>query len=75
MRLRDLGFDVLPSDANFLLARVEGAGEISRRLAEDYGIVVRDRSGVGHLEGCLRITVGRREDNDRVCAALEEIRG
>lgn len=74
-RLEDLGFEVFPSDANFLLVRIEEAPRIFRKLAEDHRIVVRDRSGLPRLEDCLRITVGRPEENDRLCAALEEVRG
>jgi len=73
-RLSGLGFAVFPSDANFLLVRASGARNIVRELAERFGIIVRDRSEVSRLENCIRITVGRPEENDRVCAALKEIR-
>lgn len=72
-RLRRLGLDALPSDANFLLIRVPNASSIQRQLAEAYGIIVRDRSGLPRLKEALRITVGQPEENDRLCAALEEI--
>ena len=72
-RLQGLGFEVFPSDANFLLGRVERASDVFDRLAHEFRIVVRDRSGLARLEDCLRITVGRPEENDRLCAALEEI--
>ncbi len=73
MRLRQLGLGVFPSDANFLLVRVPRAPEVYRRLAEEFGIVVRDRSGLPRLEDCLRVSVGRPEETDRLCAALEAI--
>jgi histidinol-phosphate aminotransferase len=72
-RLADLGLEVLPSDANFLLVRVANAREVYRRLAEEYQVVVRDRSSVPRLTDCLRITVGRPDETDRLCSALEEI--
>ncbi len=72
-RLADLGLEVFPSDANFLLVRVANAREVYRRLAEEYHIVVRDRSSVPRLTDCLRITVGRPDETDRLCSALEEI--
>lgn len=74
-RLSRLGFEVFPSDANFLLGRVEGAREVFDRLAHEFGIVVRYRGDLERLENCLRITVGRPEDTDRLCAALQEILG
>jgi histidinol-phosphate aminotransferase len=73
-RLTALGLEVFPSDANFLLVRIADAREVHRRLAEEYGIVVRDRSDVSRLENCLRVTVGRPADSDRLCRALEAIR-
>jgi len=58
--LREEGFEVFPSEANFLLARTsppENAKEIQRRL-EGQGIRVRDVSGYPGLAGCLRVSVG-----------------
>lgn len=53
---------IYPSDANFLLVKVNKA-----RQAYDYllskGIVVRDRSNVQLCEDCLRITVGTPDEN------------
>ena len=72
-RLEALGLEVFPSDANFVLVRVPNAAHVHRRLAEGFGIVVRDRSDIPRLEDCLRITAGRAEDTDRLCAALEAI--
>jgi histidinol-phosphate aminotransferase len=60
---------VYPSDANFLLVKVENARGIYDRLLED-GIVVRDRSKVELCEGCLRITVGTEKENTELVAAL-----
>ncbi|HET7269372.1 MAG TPA: histidinol-phosphate transaminase [Oleiagrimonas sp.] len=61
--------DVLPSQANFLLVRLDDAKGTYRRLIEQ-GIVVRD---VGHyhgLDGCLRISVGSPEENTRLLKAM-----
>jgi histidinol-phosphate aminotransferase len=54
---------VYPSDANFLLVKVNNALGIYKMLL-DKGIVVRDRSRVELCEGCLRITVGTPEENE-----------
>lgn len=63
---------IFPSDANFLLVRVDDAG---RRYAEllDRGIVVRNRSGQPLCENCLRITVGSPEENQQLISALKSM--
>ncbi len=61
---------VHPSDANFLLVRFKDAKKVYEELREK-GIVVRDRSGLPHCEGCLRITIGTPEENRVLLKALE----
>ncbi|GAO43470.1 histidinol-phosphate transaminase [Flavihumibacter petaseus] len=61
--------EVYPSDANFLLVKVDNATGTYRKLL-DNGIVVRDRSNVILCEGCLRITVGTETENDALLKAL-----
>jgi histidinol-phosphate aminotransferase len=65
-----LGWQVLPSQANFLLATCPGgnAGAIYRKLKAQ-GILVRffDKPG---LADKLRITIGTADENDQVLAAL-----
>ena len=62
---------VCPSGANFVLVRVAGdAHALWERLVER-GVLVRDFSSWPRLEGCLRVTVGTREENDALIAALE----
>ena len=59
------------SQANFVLARFgERAIEIRDRLRAA-GVLVRDRSY--ELEGCVRITVGTREQVRRLVGLLEEL--
>ncbi len=53
---------VFPSDANFLLVRMEFARELYNYLKEKE-IIVRDRSGVVLCEDSLRITVGTEAEN------------
>jgi len=64
---------VYPSDANFLLVKVNDAIGIYKKLLGK-GIVVRDRSRVELCEGCLRITVGTIEENKSLLQALSTIR-
>jgi histidinol-phosphate aminotransferase len=63
---------VYPSDANFLLVKMEGARSIYERLLKE-GIVVRDRSKVELCEGCLRITVGTEKENAELIEALRSL--
>lgn len=55
--------EIFPSDANFLLIRTAVPNEIYGFLI-DQKIVIRNRSNIALCEGCLRITVGRKEEND-----------
>ncbi len=63
---------VFPSDANFILVRVDDPREMYRLLIER-GVIVRDRSRIPGCEGCLRITVGTPEENDRLLEILAEL--
>lgn len=71
VRLGEMGVEVLPSETNFLLFFVEEPGRVQRRMAREEDVVIRNRSGLPRLEGALRVTVGRPEENDRFLAALE----
>jgi len=63
---------VYPSDANFLLVKMDDPVAVYNKLLEQ-GIVVRDRSKVELCEGCLRITVGTIEENKTLQYALSSI--
>jgi histidinol-phosphate aminotransferase len=69
----DLPLDTWPSDANFILFRPTGrpAREVWQDLL-DHSVLVRDCSEWPGLTGCLRVTVGTPEENDRFLAALNE---
>lgn len=60
---------VYPSDANFLLIRTRDVDEFCRRTHRS-GILVRQFPGQPELQDCVRITVGRPEDNDRLIRAV-----
>ena len=62
---------VYPSDANFILAEADDADALYSRLINK-GIIVRNRSRVEGCRGCLRITVGTPQENDRLLKELEE---
>ncbi len=69
--LERLGIRVYPSDANFLLFCCPDARSTFEALAA-HGVLVRDVSSYPMLEGCLRVTVGTAEENDRFLRAMEE---
>ena len=61
---------VFPSDANFILVRVDDADALYGYLL-DKGIIVRNRTRVPGCEGCLRLTVGLPTENDALLNALD----
>jgi histidinol-phosphate aminotransferase len=63
---------VYPSDANFILVKVDDPKNIYRHLIKA-GIVVRDRSSVHLCEGCLRITIGTPAENLILIKELQSI--
>ena len=62
---------VYPSDANFLLVKVDDAKSVYHYLLSR-GIVVRDRSNVQLCDNCLRITVGTEEENTELIEAMAD---
>jgi histidinol-phosphate aminotransferase len=70
--LRALGFEVWPSDANFVLAKPgPGKRRIYERLLRE-GVIVRPLGSFGMPEH-VRITVGLPEENERLLKALRRI--
>jgi len=65
---------VHPTDANFLLVATTNANAIYQYLVDEC-IVVRNRNSVAMCEGCLRITVGTAEENDRLLTSLGNYEG
>ena len=72
--LRDLPVEVWPSGANFILFRPTGkdGAKVWNALLE-HSVLVRDCSSWPRLDGCLRVTIGNRQEDDRFLAALKEI--
>jgi histidinol-phosphate aminotransferase len=61
---------VYPSDANFVLAKIQSATAVYDYL-KDKGIIVRNRANVILCEDCLRITVGTPSENEQLIQALK----
>lgn len=64
---------VYPSEGNFLLVRTAAPDLLYRELVAA-GVIVRNRSRIAGCEGCLRITVGRPEENDRMLETVKNFR-
>ena len=62
---------VFPSDANFLLVRVDDARGLYDALIKEQ-VIVRDRSRLKGCESTLRITIGKPEENDRMLAIVKD---
>ncbi len=72
--LREMtGVIPFPSEANFILFRVDHAPAVWRDLLHNHSILVRDFSRTPGLEDCLRVTVGTAEQNERFLKAMDEI--
>jgi histidinol-phosphate aminotransferase len=72
--LCELDVDTWPSDANFVLFRPRRRS--GREVWDDLvarSVLVRDTSSWPRLQGCLRVTIGTRAENDRFLAALAEV--
>ena len=64
---------VYPSEGNFLLVRTATPDLLYRELVAA-GVIVRNRSRIAGCEGCLRITVGCPEENDRMLETVKNFR-
>lgn len=71
--LRQRGFEVLPSQANFVFARHPAhSGEALAKGLRDRAVLVR-HFAKPRISDFLRITIGTAEECDRLIAAVEEI--
>jgi histidinol-phosphate aminotransferase len=68
------GITAFPSRANFILFRCETkpAADVWNGLL-DKGVLIRDFSEVQGCEGCLRVSVGTKEQNERFLEALSTV--
>lgn len=74
VRLADLPVDVWPSGANFVLIRPQHRdGDAVWQGLVDRSVLVRNCASWPRLEGCLRVTIGTPEEDDRLLAALTEV--
>lgn len=64
---------IYPSDANFMLIKVDNPVELYNYLVKE-GVIVRDRSKVLLCEGGLRITVGTEEENESLIRTMNKFK-
>lgn len=62
---------IYPSDANFILFKVEDANHLYRYLLSKK-VIVRNRDKAPLLKGCLRVSVGTETENRQFVDALKE---
>ena len=82
-RIPALGRVIGGNDANFVMVEVLNspggtpdsarAGAVYRTMAMQHALVVRDRSKEPGCPGCLRITVGTRDENKQCVALLDKL--
>lgn len=61
---------IYPTDANFILVRVADPSGVCTALQEQ-GILVRNQSAA--IPGCIRITIGSSNENERLIDAINEL--
>lgn len=65
---------VFQSETNYVLARFTASSAVFKNLW-DQGIILRDQNKQPGLSGCLRITIGTRQELQRVIGALQPLPG
>ena len=63
---------IYPSDANFILIKVDNANERYNQLVEK-GIVIRNRNNDDLCKNCLRITVGTEDENGKLIEMMKKL--
>jgi histidinol-phosphate aminotransferase len=63
---------IYPTDANFILVKVDDASKRYNQLIKE-GIVVRNRTNQPLCHNCLRLTVGMPSENEIVMNALKNL--
>ncbi|RLL54372.1 histidinol-phosphate transaminase [Mariprofundus sp. EBB-1] len=67
------GVNTFPSQANFILMQVPDANALFDQL-KTHGILIKNmHASGGLLSNCLRITIGSKDENDAVLAAMDDI--
>jgi len=74
-QLESLGLQVFPSVVNFVTVKIPGSyesREVQEKLAQ-VGIIVRDRSSLPLMQNCIRITIGKPQENGLLVKELKKV--
>jgi len=63
--------EIYPTDANFVLIKVKDSAMVYNRLVSE-NIIIRNRHSL--VKNCLRITIGKKSENNSLLKALNTIR-
>ncbi len=67
------GVEVFPSKANFILFRTPYPASFVHEELLKRGVLIRNMSYLPGLERCLRVSIGKEEENDAFLEALSEV--
>lgn len=73
--LTNLGIETYPSDANFVLARLDDRKDFIIEQLGQRGILVRDMGRYPLISDCMRITIGTKEQMERLLGEFTDIMG
>lgn len=75
LQLKSLGLEVFPSVVNFVTLKIPDrykSREVQEKLAQ-VGIIVRDRSSLPLMQNCIRITIGKPQENVLLVKELKKV--
>jgi len=64
--------EIYNSDSNFILFKVDNANKVYDELAKK-NVIIRNRSTQLNLEGCLRVTIGTPDENNKFLTEMKNI--
>ena len=71
-RLREMGISFIPSQANFILFKVNNPPVIFQQLAES-GVRIRSLHTIPGLSDYVRVTIGKKDENDLFLEKLKTL--
>jgi histidinol-phosphate aminotransferase len=67
------GVEVFPSKANFFLFKTPYDADLVHQRLLEKGVLIRNVSYLPNLKGCLRVNIGKPEENDIFLEKLHEV--
>ena len=68
-----LGIKYYKSDANFILLKIGQEADTFCQKLKEFRILIRNRSNDALLEGCVRVTIGAKNQTKRLILALRQV--